>query len=105
MRRVPPEAEALIPRISPTHFTREKCARDLDLSTGEHSSIIDVGPGWKVIGWALSDDVAPRDLCVYVIMCEEISTGRQIWCHCNHYSIARLAKRIENDPSLITPLR
>jgi hypothetical protein len=103
MRRAEKEDEDIIPRISPSHFTKEKSARELDLDTSTHEALMYLKGEWKIIGWALANDVAPRDLCKYVILCEK--NGEQIWCHCSNYTIELIAEKIRNEPSIVAPLR
>lgn len=99
MRRADPEDEALIPRISPIYFTNENSSRELDDAHGQ-MAINDFSDGWNVVGWALSCDVAPRDLCLYVILCER-EDGYRVWCHGSNYTIERMADIIRKDPSRV----
>ncbi|MDD5164991.1 MAG: hypothetical protein PHG25_00405 [Candidatus Pacebacteria bacterium] len=103
MRRAEAKDEAVIPRIKPVHFTLETCARELDVSIDTLTRMHDFESGWKVIGWALSDEVAPRHLCVYVMLLQN-EMGKRFWCHSNQYTIHRIAEAIRKEPSRIAQL-
>ena len=103
MNRSSPEIENLVPQISPTHFTKEKSARELDLDSYSLGNMMELNGSWKIVGWAFADDVAPRDLCKYVILCER--DGCQMWCHISYYSLDKIAEKIQRDPSKITSVR
>ncbi len=103
MRRASPEDEKIVPRISPTHFTKENSSRELEINTSDHFALLKLEEDWKIIGWALAQDVAPRDMCLYVILCEK--DGRRVWCHCANVTIQSIAEKIREDASQIAPLR
>ena len=92
MRRCSPEIEAVVSKINADCFTRDKSARELDLSPYEHLHMMELNGTWKIVGWAFADDVAPRDLCPYVIMCER--NDEQMWCHISHYSLENIAEKV-----------
>jgi hypothetical protein len=103
MKRLNPQEESLIPRISPIHFTLAKSARKLDLEPHQVCAILEFHSGWNLIGWALANDVMPRDLCPYVILCE--SNGFQVWCHISHLNLKLIIEKVQADTSRITSLR
>ncbi len=103
MRRAPQEDEELVPRISPTHFTKETSAKELDKSTGVMQSILNFTSAWKIVGWALAGDVAPREMCPYVILVER--DGERCWVHAINFTIQRIAAALRKDSSRIAQLR
>ena len=101
MRRTDDEKD--LPRISPIHFTDENSSRKLQLDGESHSSMLEFDDDWKIVGWALAQDVAPREMCLYVILCER--DGFRVWCHTSNYTIDLIAEKVREDPSRIAPLR
>ncbi|HEY4511234.1 MAG TPA: hypothetical protein VJH55_00100 [Candidatus Paceibacterota bacterium] len=104
MRTASREDEAIIPRISPRHFTKEKAAREIGLTTGEHLGMIEFDGSWRVIGWAYANDVAPRDMCKYVVLFRRREDGLEAWCHVTDYSIETIAEKVREDKTNIAPL-
>jgi len=102
MRNADPEDEKVIPRISPTHFTKEKSSRELELDSGSHISLLEFNDEWRVIGWAYANDVAPREMCNYVVLCER--NGFQIWCHIATFSFELMVEKVRKNPSRIVSL-
>jgi hypothetical protein len=104
MRRASPEDEALIPRISPRHFTEDISAREIDISSLLMQNLLSFAPGcsWKIVGWALAEDVAPREVCPYVILFEK--EDKRVWLHCMHVTIEAIAERLRTNPSKVAPL-
>lgn len=103
MKRVPLADESVIPRISPTHFTRENSARELDVSTSEMQDILGFTDDWKIVGWAPADEVTRREMCFYVILCER--DGDRMWVHASSIIVMCIANKVRNDPSRIASLR
>ena len=103
MNRSSPEIENLVPQISPTHFTKEKSARVMEMPTDSQVSMLELGGNWKVIGWALAANVAPRDLCAYVILCEE--DGNYAWCHASHYQLNKIGEKIRENRTKVGSIR
>jgi len=100
MRRAEPEEEQALPRLDPRFFTQENSAREQDLDTFSHEAMMYLRGNWKLVGWAFAKDVAPRDLCHYVIMCDR--EGRQLWCHCSNFTIEEFVEIITRDPKKLT---
>ena len=99
MRRSSPEVESTVPKISADHFTMDNSAHELDLSPLTHLNMIELNGSWKVVGWAFADDVAPRDLCKYVILFE--GGDEKMWCHASNYQLDKIAAKIKIDPSKV----
>jgi hypothetical protein len=102
MRLVDEKELKKIPRLSPTRFTREISARDMELGSSSQIGMLELHKGWNLVGWAPSADVAPRDMCPYVIMCER--GGFRAWCHIATVSLELIIEIIEEDPSRVVPL-
>ena len=77
MRRLPPELENKAPRINPKKFTAGKSARLQEISTTWQVGMLELHSNWNFVGWTLSADVAPREMCHYVIMCQRHDDGQQ----------------------------
>ena len=101
MRRTDDEKD--LPRISPIHFTNENSSLKLELETQSHMGMLEFDDDWKIVGWALAQDVAPREMCLYVILCER--DGFRVWCHATDCIIEIIAEKVREDPSRIAPLR
>ncbi len=100
MRRYP-EAEAILPRLSPINFPREQSARERDISFAVHWDMAELRSDWKVVGWALAAEVTSREDCDYVVLFD--NNGERLWCHLAGISFSVVASRVADDPSKVVP--
>lgn len=91
------DAEKIIPRWSPTRFTKEQSAfENEEVPQGAVMDMLQLD-GWKILGWAYSMNVRPREMCPYVCMFEN-EDGFQAWCHVATTIFQTMAFKVQNSP-------
>jgi hypothetical protein len=88
------EAEKMLPRLPKNKFTKENSGRELDLSTGTMQDMLMLD-GYELVGWAYSEDVAPRHMCRYVGLFRN-EDGFEAWLHFSKITLQRAAEKMQD---------
>ena len=100
------EYEAVLPKISLTHFKTENSAAELEFEYHRILTMSEFRGQWKIVGWAHAEGAWAKQGSDYLVMLELDDCGEKIraWIHTACVTFMHMADVARKEPHRIAPL-